>query len=78
ELLKAAGLQELGHVSELSGGQAAQVALLRALAARPEVLVVDEPFAAMDVESAARWRHLLRMSAADRTTVIVTHSRVDL
>lgn len=78
ELLSAAGLQELGHVSELSGGQAAQVALLRALAARPEVLIVDEPFAAMDVESAARWRHLLRISAADRTTVIVTHSRVDL
>ncbi|OFK64442.1 ABC transporter [Corynebacterium sp. HMSC076G08] len=78
ELLSAAGLQKLGHVSELSGGQAAQVALLRALAARPEVLIVDEPFAAMDVESAARWRHLLRISAADRTTVIVTHSRVDL
>lgn len=78
ELLNAAGLQDLIHVSELSGGQAAQVALLRALAARPEVLVADEPFAAMDVESAARWRHLLRLSAADRTTVIVTHSRVDL
>ena len=78
ELLKAAGLQELVHVSELSGGQASQVALLRALAARPEVLVADEPFAAMDVESAARWRHLLRISAADRTTVIVTHSCVDL
>lgn len=78
ELLNAAGLQDLVHVSELSGGQAAQVALLRALAARPEVLVADEPFAAMDVESAARWRHLLRLSAADRTTVIVTHSRVDL
>ncbi|WP_412100958.1 ATP-binding cassette domain-containing protein [Corynebacterium aurimucosum] len=78
ELLNAAGLQELGHVSELSSGQAAQVALLRALAARPAVLVADEPFAAMDVESAARWRYLLRLSAADRTTVIVTHSRVDL
>ncbi len=78
ELLNAAGLQELVHVSELSGGQAAQVALLRALAARPAVLVADEPFAAMDVESAARWRHVLRLSAADRTTVIVTHSRVDL
>ncbi len=78
ELINAAGLQELGHVSELSGGQAAQVALLRALAARPAVLVADEPFAAMDVESAARWRHLLRLSAADRTTIIVTHSRVDL
>ena len=77
-LLRAAGLQELGHVSELSGGQAAQVALLRALAARPEVLVVDEPFAAMDVASAARWRHLLRLAAPERTTIIVTHSRVDL
>ena len=78
DLLRAAGLQELGHVSELSGGQAAQVALLRALAARPEVLVVDEPFAAMDVASAARWRHLLRLAAPERTTIIVTHSRVDL
>ncbi|MHB2251069.1 ATP-binding cassette domain-containing protein [Corynebacterium aurimucosum] len=78
KLLKTAGLQDLVHVSELSGGQAAQVALLRALAARPAVLVADEPFAAMDVESAARWRHLLRLAAADRTTVIVTHSRVDL
>ena len=78
ELLKAAGLQKLVHVSELSGGQAAQVALLRALATRPETLVADEPFAAMDVESAARWRHLLRLSAADRTTIIVTHNRVDL
>ncbi|OFR66013.1 ATP-binding cassette domain-containing protein [Corynebacterium sp. HMSC078H07] len=77
-LLRHAGLDSLGHVRDLSGGQAAQVALLRALAARPEVLVLDEPFAAMDVESAARWRHLLSIAAPDRTTILVTHSHYDV
>lgn len=77
-LLKHAGLNSLRHVRDLSGGQAAQVALLRALAARPEVLVLDEPFAAMDVESAARWRHLLSEAAPDRTTVLVTHNHYDV
>nr|WP_256478083.1 ATP-binding cassette domain-containing protein [Corynebacterium stercoris] len=80
ELLAAAGLAELADVpvGALSGGQASQVSLLRALAARPRVLLLDEPFAAIDVASARQWRHLLRATAADRTTVLVTHNALDI
>lgn len=80
ELLQAAGLAELAGVKvpALSGGQAAQVALLRALAAKPRVLILDEPLAAIDVNSAARWRRLLKATAEDRTTIMVTHDPVDI
>lgn len=79
-LLQAAGLQELAAVKvpALSGGQAAQVALLRALAARPRVLILDEPLAAVDVAATARWRQLLKATAPDRTTIMVTHDPVDI
>lgn len=80
ELLDAAGLHELSDmpVAALSGGQAAQVALVRALATRPRVLLLDEPLAAIDVQSSGNWRQLLRATAADRTTLMVTHDPVDL
>ena len=80
ELLEAAGLSDLADapVPALSGGQAAQVALVRALGARPGVLILDEPMAAIDVDSTARWRRLLRATGGDRTTIMVTHDPVDL
>nr|WP_304503620.1 ATP-binding cassette domain-containing protein [Corynebacterium lemuris] len=80
KLLSAAGLAELAEVSvpALSGGQAAQVALVRALGTRPAVLILDEPLAAIDVASATRWRRLLRAAAQDRTTLLVTHDAVDV
>lgn len=61
-LLAASGLQELAKVrcDRLSGGQAAQVALVRGLSARPAVLLLDEPLAAVDSAAAHRWRTLLR------------------
>lgn len=79
-LLEAAGLDSLAGVpvSALSGGQAAQVALLRALGARPSVLILDEPLSAVDVAGTARWRRLLRATAEDRTTILVTHDPVDI
>lgn len=79
-MLAAAGLEALAdiRVPALSGGQAAQVALVRALASRPEVLLLDEPLAALDVTSAARWRRLLNECATDRLTVIVTHDITDI
>ncbi|WP_257158681.1 ATP-binding cassette domain-containing protein [Corynebacterium cystitidis] len=79
-LLDAAGLGELQDVPvpALSGGQAAQVALVRALAAKPEVLIADEPLAAVDAASARGWRQVLRATADDRTTLMITHNPLDI
>lgn len=80
QLLDAAGLSELAHVPvpSLSGGQAAQVALVRALAANPGSLLLDEPLSAIDAATAESWRALLRAASGDRTTVFVTHSGAEL
>lgn len=80
ELLRAAGLSQLAGVpvTALSGGQAAQVALVRALAARPGALLLDEPLAPLDTTSAHQWRALLAAAAKDRTTVMITHNREDV
>ncbi|MCG7633402.1 ATP-binding cassette domain-containing protein [Gordonia McavH-238-E] len=64
---------------QLSGGQAQRVAIARALAAQPRILLLDEPFRALDVDVASRLRALLRTLLADRdrTTIMVTHDPVD-
>jgi len=64
----------------LSGGQAQRVALARALAAEPDVLLLDEPMAALDVELRAEVRtdlarHIKGFSGA---TLLVTHSLADV
>lgn len=65
---------------ELSGGQAQRVAIARALAAQPRILLLDEPFRALDIDVAGRLRALLRDVLADhtRTTIMVTHDVVDV
>jgi iron(III) transport system ATP-binding protein len=79
ELLEVVGLGGLGdrRPHQLSGGQQQRVALARALAVRPGVILLDEPFAALDasMRSVVR-RDVARILAeAGTTTVLVTHDQ---
>lgn len=63
--------------AELSGGQAQRVAVARALAADPGLLLLDEPMAALDVHAAPLLRRLLKRVLAGRRAIIVTHDALD-
>lgn len=79
ELLSLIQLQQFGnrYPSQLSGGQRQRVALARALAVEPKVLLLDEPFGALDAKVRQDLRQWLRTlhSKMHVTTVLVTHDQ---
>ncbi len=76
ELVQLSGLEKR-YPAQLSGGQRQRVALARALAIEPRMLLLDEPFGALDAQVRRELRRWLRdlMDRAGVTTVFVTHDQ---
>jgi thiamine transport system ATP-binding protein len=79
ELLQLVSLAHLAHrnVADLSGGEARRIALARALAPQPQVLLLDEPLAGLDKEThdslMADLARVLKQTAT--TALLVTHDQ---
>ncbi|WP_167957442.1 sulfate/molybdate ABC transporter ATP-binding protein [Anaerosporobacter faecicola] len=79
ELIKLIGLEGLEHryPNQLSGGQRQRVAFARALAPKPQLLLLDEPFAAIDAKVRQELRSWLKemISRVGITSIFVTHDQ---
>src|SRR6202008_4961529 len=79
ELLRLVSLEGMDHrlPAQLSGGQHQRVAVARALAHKPEVLLLDEPFGALDAKIREELRRTIREGQRELgiTTVLVTHDQ---
>ncbi|GEA26781.1 Fe(3+) ions import ATP-binding protein FbpC [Microcystis aeruginosa NIES-4325] len=75
ELVQLLGMENL-YPHQLSGGQQQRVAIARALASRPEALLLDEPFSALDTHLRAQLeRQMIKtLSNYDGVTIFVTHN----
>jgi ABC-type Fe3+/spermidine/putrescine transport system ATPase subunit len=78
ELLRLGEIEDLSmrYPREISGGQQQRAALLRALAPRPQILLLDEPLGALDLELRARMLRAIKsiQRSTKTTTVLVSHN----
>jgi ABC-type Fe3+/spermidine/putrescine transport system ATPase subunit len=81
EMLARVQLEGMGsrRVSQLSGGQQQRVCLARALAAKPDLLLLDEPFSSLDEQLRQQMRALVRElhESMGLTTLLVTHDQAE-
>ena len=81
ELIEVVGLsgRATARPDELSGGQAQRVALARALATQPRLMLLDEPLAALDVQTRADTRRQMRelLASFGGARILVTHDPLD-
>ena len=71
------GAEGDSYPASLSGGMQRRAALARALAFGGDILLMDEPFRALDEDTHARMRALVREAAKDRLLLLVTHDEAD-
>ncbi|MCQ9616345.1 ABC transporter ATP-binding protein [Paenalcaligenes niemegkensis] len=81
EMLELVGLQDFSHryPHEMSGGQQQRVALARALAPKPDLLLLDEPFSNLDVDTRERLAFEVRdiLQKTGLTAILVTHNQAE-
>lgn len=77
--LKLLGVEQIAdrYPEQISGGQAQRVAVARALTLNPDILLLDEPFAGIDLEHTEQIRQILRQ-LPKTTIILVTHDLTDV
>ena len=77
--LEKAGLKgnEKYPVRELSGGMRRRIAIVRALMADYDILILDEPFAGLDWENKKRMADYIKEKSKGKTVILVTHDKAE-
>lgn len=81
DVIRQAGLLDKKYVhtkvSKLSGGEKRRIAILRALLAEYDILLLDEPFRGLDEKTKQLMMNYVKASTAGKTVILVTHDRYE-